>query len=182
MSMREPVDKARIELFLNQLGAQTHQAGRLYLVGGTTMVYEGYRRATLDIDLLVEADDPGPIISAIRDLKNSLGVNVEFASPADFIPLPTDWRARSIWVGRFGELDVFHFDLYSMTLSKIERGSERDFQDALALLRDGRIDLETLDRGFNEVLPRIQTEGLAGMDPDIFAAHYAELKRQLGAA
>jgi len=118
----------------------------------------------------------------VRELKNRLGIIVEFASPADFVPLPADWRERSIWVGRFGTLDVFHFDLYSMALSKIERGSERDFPDTLALLRDGRIDLDTLDHAFEEVLPRIQTEGLAGMDPNIFAAHYAELKRMLGAA
>ncbi len=181
ISMREPVDKARITLFLERLGERTHQPARLYLVGGTTMVYEGYRRATLDIDVLVEADDTGPIIASIRDLKKQLNINVEFASPADFIPLPTGWRERSLWVGRFGALDVFHFDLYSCALSKIERGSERDFQDTLALLRDGRIDLATLDADFHAILPRIQTEGLAGMDPDIFAEHYQELRRQLGA-
>lgn len=182
MSMREPVDKARITLFLERLGERTHQPGRLYLAGGTTMVYEGYRRATLDIDVMVEADDTGPIIASIRDLKNQLDINVEFASPADFIPLPPGWRERSLWVGRFGALDVFHFDLYSAALSKIERGSERDFQDTLALLRDGRIDLATLDQEFDAILPRIQTEGLAGMDADVFAAHYQELRRQLGAA
>jgi hypothetical protein len=180
MSLRQPVDRAAIETFLRRLGSEVHQPGRLYLVGGTTMVYEGYRARTLDIDLLVEADDPGPLLTAIRQLKDALGVNVEFASPGDFIPLPAGWRGRSIWIGRFGDLDVFHFDLYSLVLSKIERGTERDFADALALLKDNRIELDRLDAAFAEVLPRISTEGLGGMDPDRFAVHYQALRDRLG--
>ena len=43
MSMRAPADRARIEQFLERLGQRAHTPGRLYLVGGTTMVYEGFR-------------------------------------------------------------------------------------------------------------------------------------------
>jgi hypothetical protein len=181
MSLRQPVDRSAIEQFLRQLGSEVRRPGRVYLVGGTTMVYEGYRARTLDIDLIVEADDPGPLIAAIRRLKDALGVNVEFASPGDFIPLPGGWRERSIWVGRFGDLDVFHFDLYSVALSKIERGTERDFADVLVLLQDGRLEWDRLDAAFGEVLPRIATEGLGSMDPQVFAAHYQALRDRLGA-
>jgi hypothetical protein len=174
--LHSPADRERIERFLTHLGDAVQQPGRIYLVGGTTMVYEGFRATTIDIDVFVEADNPGAIIAAIRGLKDALDVNVEFASPRDFIPLPAGWRERSIYVGRYGPLDVFHFDLYSMALSKIERGTERDFQDVVALVRNGRIDPAELDAAFHEILPRLATEGMAGMDPDIFAEHYQYLR------
>lgn len=40
--MRQRVDQQKIELFLQQLGRHFTKPGRVYLVGGTTMVYEGY--------------------------------------------------------------------------------------------------------------------------------------------
>jgi hypothetical protein len=180
MSMRAPANRERIEHFLERLGRQVQTPGRLYLVGGTTMVYEGFRATTVDVDVLVEADDPGPLMSAIRALKDELDINIEFASPRDFIPLPSGWRERSVFIGRFGPLEVFHFDHYSMALSKIERGTERDFQDVVALVQNGRLDLADLDVQFEEILPRIATEGLGAMDPDVFEEHYRYLRGLLG--
>lgn len=179
MSMRAPADRERIERFLTALGSTVHQPGRLYLVGGTTMVYEGFRATTMVIDVFVEADNPGPILSTIRELKDRLDVNVEFASPRDFIPLPVGWRERGVFIGRYGQIDVFHFDLMSMALSKIERGTERDCQDVLALVRSGRIDPDALDTAFAEVLPRVATEGLGSMDPAVFEEHYRYLRSLL---
>jgi len=37
--MHQRVDQQRIELFLQQLGRQFTKPGRIYLVGGTTMVF-----------------------------------------------------------------------------------------------------------------------------------------------
>lgn len=181
MSMRPPVDRGAIEAFLRRLGQEVQGPGRVYLVGGTTMVFEGYRARSLHIDLVVEAEDPGPILAAIRRLKDDLQVNVEIAGPGDFIPLPAGWRERSRWIGRFGPLDVFHFDLASVALSKVERGTEQDYEDALALIRQGALDLDALDAAFVEVLPRVETEGLAGMDAERFAAQYQVLHGLLGA-
>jgi len=109
----------------------------LYLVGGTTLVYEGLREQSLDIDIAYEVEDryEAEFAHAIRTLKDELQINVEQASPGDFIPLPAGWKDRAKFVGRFGQVDVYHFDLYSTSLSKIERGREGDYQDVLALLR-----------------------------------------------
>jgi hypothetical protein len=49
---------------------------------------------------------------AIPGIKSELDVNVEFASPGEFIPLPPDWRERSEFVGREGNLTFRHFDFY----------------------------------------------------------------------
>jgi hypothetical protein len=177
VSQRPPVDSRRIAEFLARLAERFRGRGRLYLVGGATVVYENYRAQTLDIDLSIEAEpaDEARLVQAIRDLKDSLNVNVELVSPADFIPLPAGYKERSQFIGRFGTLDVFHFDLYSTALSKIARGSEQDFADVLALLRRGRIDWPELERFFNEILPQVGLRSLR-QDPQDFMLKFGALR------
>lgn len=167
--MRQRVDQQRIELFLQRLGRQFNRPGRIYLVGGTTMVYEGFRQQTLDIDLAIEVDnqDHAAFVTAVRELKNSLSLNIEEASPGDFIPLPGGYRERSQYIGRYGQLDVFHFDLYSVALSKIERGTGEDISDVLTLLQNGHLAMADRLRYFNEILPQFATASLK-QDPDEF--------------
>lgn len=116
MSSRPPVDHNRIEMFLQKLGQRFRQPGRDYLVGGTTMVFESFRQQTLDIDLTFELDAThhASFVRSIRELKDELGANVEEVSPGDFIPLPKGHAERSQFIDRYGQLEVFHFDLYSI--------------------------------------------------------------------
>ena len=72
--------------------------------------------------LEVSPEAHGELIQAIRALKDELSINVEEASPGDFIPLPAGYESRHVYIDRFGLLEVLHFDLYSTALSKIERG------------------------------------------------------------
>ncbi|HEV2812576.1 MAG TPA: hypothetical protein VGW10_04925, partial [Solirubrobacteraceae bacterium] len=104
--MRPPLDAARLQRFLTELGKRSG-GGRLYLTGGATAILEGWRRGTIDVDIRVEPDDDA-IMRAIPELKERLDVNVELASPSDFIPEFPGWRDRSPHVGRFGRLDVHH--------------------------------------------------------------------------
>ena len=140
------------------------------------MVYEGLRQQTLDIDLALEIDDADHslFIATVRELKERLSLNIEEASPADFIPLPAGYRERSQFVGRYGQLDVFHFDLYSTALSKIERGTENDFADVLALLQTERLEITILQNCFHEILPRYATASLK-QDPIEFQRKFAIL-------
>ncbi len=178
MSQRPPVNRKRILEFLQRLGERYRGSGRLWLVGGTTVVFEELRAQTLDIDVTfeVEPKDESQLLQVIRELKESLSINVEQASPADFIPLPTGWRDRSKFVGRFGNLDVFHFDLYSTVLSKIERGNEQDFADSLALLERNEIEWNTLKMYFDEVLPQFGLKSLK-QNPKRFEENFDALKR-----
>ncbi len=162
MSSRQPASRERIERFLHELGSRFKRPGRIYLVGGTTLVLEGLREQSVDIDLTVQVApaDHGALMQVIRELKDQLGINVEEASPADFIPLPAGYQARAIFIGRFGQLDVFHFDLYGTALSKIARGTEEDLRDVVALARTKRIDWTTLEKYYQEIRPRLVTESL----------------------
>lgn len=174
--MREQVDRQRIETFLQQLGRIFSRRGRLYLVGGTTLVYEGLRAQTLDIDItfVIANEDHSRFVQVVRELKESLSLNIEEASPAEFIPLPTGYEARSEFIGRYGQLDVFHFDLYSTALSKIERGTENDYADVLSLLRSGRLELGQLTAFFEEILPQFATRSLR-RDPASFRRKFTLL-------
>ena len=178
MSQRREVDRRRIEQFLTALGSRFKRAGRVYLVGGTTLVWEGLRAQTIDIDLTYDvlSEDAGDFAQVIQVLKRELDINVEEASPGDFIPLPAGYRERSLFIGRYGLLDVFHFDLYSTALSKIERGREEDLSDVLILLKDGRIDMDQLGANFKEILPRVETHSLKG-DPEEFGRKFASLQQ-----
>lgn len=164
MSQREEVDQRRIQDFLETLGERFRHAGRIYLVGGTTMVWEKLRAQTIDIDIAYEiaAEDSAEFTRTIQLLKHELSVNVEEAAPGDFIPLPSGYRERSKFVGRFGSLDVFHFDLYSMALSKLERGRDEDLSDVLLLLSKHEIEMPQLENNFVEILPLFETHSLKG--------------------
>jgi hypothetical protein len=174
--MRPPIDRLRVHYFLVKLGIEFRYPARLYLVGGTTMVYEGLRHQSLDIDIDYEVADEheAEFARVIRQLKEELQVNIELASPRDFIPLPTGWKERAKYVGRFGQVDVFHFDLYSTALSKIERGREGDYEDVLTMLRSGQITFDELARAFQNILPRVERQSLK-RDPERFKRNFAVL-------
>ena len=165
-------------LFLVKLGIAFKHAARLYLVGGATLVYEGLREQSLDIDITYEVDNifEAEFANTIRVLKDELQINVEQASPGDFIPLPAGWKERAKFVGRFGQVDVFHFDLYSTALSKIERGREGDYQDVLALLGAGQIEMPQLREALANIMPRIELESLK-RNPERFKRNFAALEQ-----
>jgi hypothetical protein len=67
-------------------------------------------------------------------LKERLEVNVELASPADFIPELPGWQERSRFIAREGKIDFFHYDFYSQALSKLQRGHAKDLEDVRKML------------------------------------------------
>ena len=180
MSMRPNVDRPRIEQFLTELGRRFRQAGRLYLVGGAAMVHAGIRpgssATTQDIDVEVASGD---MYQVIGQLKQQLNINIEFASPGDFIPLPRQWQQLSHYVGRYGKVDVFYFDFYSIALSKIERGNARDLQDVALLLQQGMITLAELDKAAQEIASQMGQGNYKRLDPQAFLARYQAIRAHL---
>lgn len=179
MSLRQSVDQHRIEYFLQELGRKFPKPGRIYLVEGTSMVYEGLRPQTLDIGLNFEIapEDYAQFIGVVHDLKERLSLNIEEVSPAYFIPLPQGYQERSQFINRYGQLDVFHFDLYSTALSKVARGTAEDFADVLSLLRTNHLNFNKLTEYFAEILPHLATMSLK-QDPAGFEQKF-EILRQM---
>ncbi len=180
MSMRSSVDKTAIESFLQQLGRTFRKPGRLYLVGGAALVHAGVRPGfTQDIDIQVSGANEGELIVAIQRLIQQMQINVEFASPADFIPLPSQWEMHAQYIGRYGNVDVFYFDFYSIALSKIERGNSRDMADVKLLVQQGIINLKELDAAYQEVLAQLGQGRYPRITPQRFSERYAEARKLL---
>ena len=180
MSMRHNVTKADIEKFLDALGKSFRKPGRLYLADSAALVHFGLRPgSTMDIDVAIEAPDEDEMVMAIRKLVEKMQINVEFAAPGDFIPLPIHWMDQARYVGRYGSIDVFYFDFYSLALSKISRGNDRDLIDVKLLLQQKLITLEDLDAAYSEVLPRMGKRPYINLNPQRFAERYALIRQKL---
>ena len=152
--MRGEADRAKIERFMAELGQRVRGPGKIYLTGGGTAVLEGWRGMTVDLDLKAEPE-PAGFFEAIAELKDRIDVNVELASPDDFIPALPDWQARSPFIGRHGAVDFHHYDPFSQALAKIERGHERDGRDVAAMLARGLIDRGRLGEFFEAIQPQL---------------------------
>jgi hypothetical protein len=139
---------------MRALGAEARAETRVYLTGGATAVLYGWRASTLDVDIKIvpERDE---LFRAIAALKERLRLNVELASPADFIPVRPDWQERSPFIAREGRASFHHFDLCAQALSKIERGHAQDLEDVRLMLHAGLVDRAELARYFQRIEPEL---------------------------
>lgn len=152
--VRRPVDPAAVTRLLEALGRHARGPGGVYLTGGATALLLGWRGSTNDVDIKLDPEPDG-VFEAIAALKNELDVNIELASPDLFIPELSDWRERSTFVGQFGPLRVFHYDLRAQALAKVARGADRDVSDVRAMLARGLVSREELRAAFESMRPRI---------------------------
>ena len=152
--MRSETDREKIDAFMTALGQRVHGPGRIYFTGGGTAVLFGWRATTIDLDLKAEPEPPG-FFEAIAELKETVDLNLELASPDDFIPALPDWRERSIFIARRREIDFYHYDLYAQALAKIERGHARDLADVRAMVTRGLITGERLLELFGAIEPEL---------------------------
>ena len=141
--MRNEADAERIRALARELGRAVGPGTRMYLTGGATAVLEGWRDSTVDIDVRFEPDSDAAL-TRIRDLKEELEINVELASPLDFLPPLKGWQDRSRFRFREGNLEVFDFDPYSQALSKLERGFELDLADVRSMVGSGQVEPDKL--------------------------------------
>ncbi len=152
--MRERVDDSRIRALARQLGRVAQRPVRLYLTGGATAVVEGWRASTIDVDLRFEPESD-ELLRALPALKELLDVNIELASPPDFIPELPGWRERSPLLFQEGRIEIHHFDLYSQALSKIERGFEQDLSDVREMLDRGFVEADRLRELYEAIEPEL---------------------------
>lgn len=163
--MRAAADIAKIHAFMAALGAAAKSPGRIYLTGGATALLHGWRASTVDVDLKADPEPQG-MFEAIAHLKDALDVNVELAAPDQFIPALPGWRERSSFIATHGSVEFFHYDLYSQALAKLQRGHERDFADAQAMVARGLVEPMKLQERFAAIEPALVR--FPGIDPAEF--------------
>lgn len=152
--MRALADRDRIQRFMQAVASEARRDLRIYFVGGTTAVLLGWRPTTVDVDLVMEPEDDA-VMRAIPDLKETLQLNVEFASPAHFIPVPEGWQERSVFIEQAGRVAFYHFDLYAQALAKVERGHPQDLSDVHEMMRRGLIDAPKAREYFRRIEPQL---------------------------
>lgn len=165
--MRGETDKAKLTRFTMALVARVSGPGRIYLTGGATALLHGWREMTIVIDL---KPDPEPLglFKALAALKDKLDVNLELASPDQFIPALPGWRERSLFIARHGPVEFFHYDLYGQALSKVQRGHERDLADVRSMRQDSLIETVRLRDYFAQIEPALVR--YPAIDPATFRA------------
>ena len=126
--------KEKLLKFLDLLGASARAPGTCFITGGGSALLLGWRETTIDVDLKFDPE-PAGVFDAIPRLKRALRINVELAAPSDFLPPLKQWRERCTFIGKYGRLEVYHYDFYSQALSKLERGHVKDLLDVTEMLR-----------------------------------------------
>ncbi len=141
--------------------------------------YSSWTNTRFDIQVTV---DPANLTGQIAQLKQKMNINIEFASPGDFMPLPTQWEARSQFIKRYDQVDVFYFDWYSIALSKMQRVNRQDVIDVQLLIQKGFVDITELDFLYQDVLNKVGKPPydrlFPNLSPQQFAQHY-QAARQL---
>ncbi|HTQ37012.1 MAG TPA: hypothetical protein VMH77_08250, partial [Steroidobacteraceae bacterium] len=79
---------------------------RVYLVGGTTAVLQGWRESSVDADLHAEQDD---IFRDVQAIKERLRLNIELARPEDFVPPLAGSENRHVFIETVGRVDFYHY-------------------------------------------------------------------------
>jgi hypothetical protein len=151
--------------------------GTIYFTGGATAVLKGWRDSTLDVDVKL-VPDRDELLRDIPRLKEALDLNIELASPTDFIPVPPGWEDRSPLARQAGRLTFRHFDPTAQALSKAERGHVQDRQDIVDLLASGLVTADGARAQFEEIEPLLFR--FPAIDPGSFRVAVEELFPQAG--
>jgi hypothetical protein len=148
--MREQLTAESLQAFMRALAGAAKEPARVYLVGGATAVLLGWRTSTIDVDLKIipESDE---ILRSLPLLKEKLKINIELASPDDFIPALPGWQERSKFIQQEGKLSFYHYDFYAQALAKLERRHELDRADVEQLFANKLIEPSKLLQLFSVI-------------------------------
>lgn len=137
--MRGDLDREKLRELMEALAGSVRGRGafRVYLVGGGTAIWAGWRDSTIDADLHCERDE---IFRDIQAIKERLRLNVELVRPEDFVPPLAGTEDRHLFLESFGNVDLFHYDPYAQLFSKIVRGFEKDVEDGRRFLESGMVE------------------------------------------
>ena len=173
--MRAFADVERVARLMRALGKAADAEARVYFTGGVTAVLSGWRTSTIDVDLKI-IPDRDALFRALPELKERLQINIELASPDDFIPVAPGWEERSPFIAREGRVSFHHFDLYAQALSKIERGHSQDRSDVEQMLIRGLVTSAGLQQHFEAIAPLLYR--YPAIDPSSFRAAVAQAVRE----
>ena len=168
-----------LEKMFERLDTAGDLSAPLYLIGETSLVWEGARSFTDEVEIAVGSGAPegDGLAAIIRQISADLDVQVVCEFPGDVIPLPDGWQKRCRLIDyQAGALEIAHFDPYSVSFRFLARGDEEDYKLVIAYLELGWISSDKMDRRLSELLPRFSFETIA-QDPAEFRRKYKGLQQ-----
>lgn len=156
-SMRNELTRERLAALLREIARDAPGRGgpfRVYLVGGGTAVWAGWREASIDADLFSESEE---LFEDVQGMKERLNVNIEFTRPEHFVPPLSGTEDRHVFIEAIEPVHFFHYDPYSQLFSKVVRGFRRDLDDARHFLESGMVDGDR----FRELVDRVPESAFA---------------------
>lgn len=171
--MRQSLNEERLRAFMRALAREANEQGRVYIAGGASAVLLGWRDSTLDVDLKI-IPEHDRLLRAIPRLKEALNINIEQATPDDFIPELPGWQDRSPFIALEGKLSFHHYDFYAQALSKIERDHALDRGDVLHMIESGLVERARLVQLFERIEPQLYR--YPAIDPARFADRVRKLQ------
>jgi hypothetical protein len=169
------MDAAEIRSVLQKLGERVPPNSDLILVGGSALALLGSPRLTIDVDFWGDDVHPSELHKTVLQAAKELRISAEPVPLDRFIPLPKGSADRVIHIGRFGNLDIYVADPYSIALSKLDRGFDTDLADIVFLIQAGHVNFDEFERAVMDALPHA---GQYDFHPDILE-HLQELKDRL---
>lgn len=127
----------------------------------------GWRDTTIDVDMKLDPEPEG-VFEALPGIKDELNINIELASPDQFVPPFPDWKQQSQLIAQHDQVEFRHFDFSTQALSKIERGHERDLADVSAMVKRDLVDPRHLLIEFAEI--KHQLARYPHLDADVLEA------------
>lgn len=176
------VDRKAILAFAGELGERFREPGAIYLIGETSLVFEGWRQWSDRLEFAAEIASAhrAAFAEAVDAARQQTGVNLLHEHPGEIIPLPEGYENRAIAIpdSAFAtpppKLQFSHFDPYSVTFRYLARGDEQDYHLALHYLTHGWIDFEKMDALLGQLLERFSFESIQ-QDPAEFRRKYKGL-------
>jgi hypothetical protein len=111
----------------------------------------------------------------ILEIARELKIYAEPVPLDRFIPLPKGNEERTIHIGRFGNLEIYVADPYSIALSKLDRGADTDLDDIVFLVYNNLIQMDEFERMVRDALSQANR---FEFNPDILE-HLRELNKRL---
>lgn len=141
----ESISSSQINRLLTEIGRRYANSATLTLLGGSALCLLGSNRPTFDIDYVGDDLRKNELQQTIECVAQELCVPVEAVPIEQFVPIPAGADARRLLIGRFGKIDVYVLDPYTIALSKLDRGFDSDLDDILFLIRRNHITFPQLE-------------------------------------
>jgi hypothetical protein len=184
-------NRKKLVQFLTQLDENFTHKGCFYLIGETSLVYEGWRPWAEQLEFTAEiAERNRPQFTRfVHKIERELEIAVLDEHPGDLVPLPEGYQSRALPIdlrlesnarqapgdGRLkSSLKFYHFDPYSVAFRYIARGDEQDYHLVLAYLEHGWITIEKMDSLLEILLPHFSFQTIQ-QDPAEFRRKYKGL-------